>query len=115
MDNKLLVGLGIVVLVVALVFVGSSLTGQSISEPGSRNYCKLSHSGPCLAGEGDCDKTKFSGKIIIDDDGKWVDSAECKTGWCHLNVGMDYGVGATKDFCECRHGTVWNDATESCI
>tara|TARA_Y100000310_G_scaffold340343_1_gene435771 strand:- start:17 stop:376 length:360 start_codon:yes stop_codon:yes gene_type:complete len=119
MNNKLLVA---VVAVIALVFVLSVMgvgpfrtTGQATSDPGDRDYCKLSRFGPCSAGEGDCDKTKYSGKVVIDTDGRWVNSSECKTGWCHLDVGSNYGYGSLKDFCECRQGTMWDDISQSCV
>ncbi|MEA3344498.1 MAG: Ser-Thr-rich GPI-anchored membrane family protein, partial [Patescibacteria group bacterium] len=56
------------------------------------NYCTSEC--PCSAGEGDCDS-----------------DADCTTGYCHNNVGANYGQTSSMDVCENKSTTI----TPTCI
>ncbi len=76
-------------LVAALSIPG--ITGKSV---GGWAWC---NDRVCDAGEGDCDRD--SGATCVDG---WCPSSQCSTGWCHLNVGADYGFRPKVDVCESR-------------
>jgi hypothetical protein len=99
-----IVGLSLIAIIaVSTLFVGvSNMTGNTLW---AMNYC--SRLNKCPAGEGDCDGARAT--AVTDSDGTiWRESNQCLTGWCHLDVGLNYNKSRLIDVCECRFGTTWN-------
>jgi len=113
-NNKLIILLGVAAALVVISIGAFSITGNAITGNAlwASDYCRSGSS--CYAGEGDCDGPR-STQIEAEDGTFWRESTHCKTGWCHLDVGENYGQRRNIDVCECLDGTYWNSRTESCI
>ena len=97
MKRNLILGMTLV-LVLSMTFVSAGLfgiTGNALWD--WNNYCTASS--PCGIGEGDCDGPRGS-EFVADDGTKWRKSDQCKSGYCHLNVGANYGQASSMDVCE---------------
>mgnify|MGYP005864390649 CR=1 FL=1 len=94
----LTLGMTLVLAIMAVTFVSAGLfgiTGNALWD--WNNYCTASS--PCGIGEGDCDGPRGS-EFVADDGTKWRKSDQCKSGYCHLNVGANYGQASSMDVCE---------------